>query len=663
MKKILTIIGILLLISLVSAIPARDIIPIQTQVTSGGAIITGTFTFTYNFSTSSSCTPVLYSNITTASTDPQGIVNFNLAGVEILNFSEQTFVCVYIDSVLDEVIELAKGPNTFSWINLDNFNSTQMENSNGFLNILESWFESKWDAIFGTKTTDNLNEGTTNLYDNQTWNESRGNTLYAPNTTEGISVLINNTNINILDLNASSATIHGDLNVTGTSYLGNFVLDGNLAIGSGNYSGFNLTLDGNASMEKLFVNHIGERDSGHNVIFDNNVDLGAFDLTASIVSAIALTTGVWRSATDSSDTELVLLADKLKPNTGHTISFGDVINPFVDLHLSGDANVGGNITAHNGTYLGDLFGNSLTLNTSFDPALILNSIGDVGNSGSTQGQGYSFTGGEGWTNTATSGSNQGGFGGDFFYDGGDGGDAQTDDFVALGGKGGSSIFFLGNGGDASGTGGFLGSTGGIGGIFNITGRKGGDATNTVDINVGGVGGEFIFTGGDGGDTSGGSSNTGGVGGGVDFIAGDGGTGATSNGDGGSVLFQSGTGATDGNIRFRVGGTTIFELLADGRGGWFGSKKMLLGSTFQGEIFHSGTGLVLDDVGGTNLINFTDDNLLTTGNLNVSNATFSQLINLDVSTLPTCGASVNGSIGRNESGTFGCNSSSVWVRIF
>lgn len=46
-----------------------------------------------------------------------------------------------------------------------------------------------------------------------------------------------------------------------------------------------------------------------------------------------------------------------------------------------------------------------------------------------------------------------------------------------------------------------------------------------------------------------------------------------------------------------------------------------------------------------------------------NATFSELINLDVSTLPTCSSLVNGSIGRNHSGVYGCDASEVWQKLF
>ncbi len=58
-------------------------------------------------------------------------------------------------------------------------NSTQMEEqTGGLLGIKWSWLTTFWNAIFGTKTTDDLTEGSTNLYENSTWNETRANSLY-----------------------------------------------------------------------------------------------------------------------------------------------------------------------------------------------------------------------------------------------------------------------------------------------------------------------------------------------------------------------------------------------------------------------------------------------------------------------------------------------------
>lgn len=94
-----------------------------------------------------------------------------------------------------------------------NVNTTQMTFSNGRLDILESWFTTLWNTIFGTKTTDDLTEGSTNKYDNKTWNETRGNELYAD-----ISIVSNPFD---QDLNTTDTPSFTGLNSEG----GNFTFD------------------------------------------------------------------------------------------------------------------------------------------------------------------------------------------------------------------------------------------------------------------------------------------------------------------------------------------------------------------------------------------------------------------------------------------------------
>jgi len=62
---------------------------------------------------------------------------------------------------------------------LDDVNATQFNNVGGTLNIDESWFSGLFDSLFDAKDTDDLSEGSTNLYDNSSWNETLADTLYA----------------------------------------------------------------------------------------------------------------------------------------------------------------------------------------------------------------------------------------------------------------------------------------------------------------------------------------------------------------------------------------------------------------------------------------------------------------------------------------------------
>ena len=54
----------------------------------------------------------------------------------------------------------------------------------------------------------------------------------------------------------------------------------------------------------------------------------------------------------------------------------------------------------------------------------------------------------------------------------------------------------------------------------------------------------------------------------------------------------------------------------------------------------------------------DRTIKTSGNL-----TISKLINLEVTTLPSCNSGTNGSIGRNGTGVYGCKNSGIWGQIF
>jgi len=63
------------------------------------------------------------------------------------------------------------------WDNFNTTNSSQFEGTS-ILTINMTWFSNLFDTLFGTKDTDDLSEGTTNLYDNQSWNESFANSKY-----------------------------------------------------------------------------------------------------------------------------------------------------------------------------------------------------------------------------------------------------------------------------------------------------------------------------------------------------------------------------------------------------------------------------------------------------------------------------------------------------
>ena len=111
------------------------------------------------------------------------------SNVDITNFQEgnldsrveiKTSTGAFEDIFIRQDEELNLNVNdTDFWDGVDSFNTTQMENSEGLLNIKVSWLSLVFDALFGAKDTDDLSEGSTNFYNNVTWNQTRATELYS----------------------------------------------------------------------------------------------------------------------------------------------------------------------------------------------------------------------------------------------------------------------------------------------------------------------------------------------------------------------------------------------------------------------------------------------------------------------------------------------------
>ncbi len=101
------------------------------------------------------------------------------------------------------------------WNNMDTINATQMEDNNGVLNILVTWFETLFNSLFEAKDTDSLTQGSTNFYDNQSWNKTYADTLYSG---AGGNASWNETHATTLyssiDWNYNQTYIGGTYNVT-----------------------------------------------------------------------------------------------------------------------------------------------------------------------------------------------------------------------------------------------------------------------------------------------------------------------------------------------------------------------------------------------------------------------------------------------------------------
>ena len=109
------------------------------------------------------------------------------------------------------------------WDTYNTANTTWFENIAGVLSLKLSELTSWTNTWFSTKTTDDLTEGSTNLYDNSSWNESHADTLYATIGSGG-NESWNETYANTLyapinygdDWNKTYAdTLYADISITG----------------------------------------------------------------------------------------------------------------------------------------------------------------------------------------------------------------------------------------------------------------------------------------------------------------------------------------------------------------------------------------------------------------------------------------------------------------
>jgi hypothetical protein len=120
---------------------------IQTTNSTGG-IVTGTYGFTFNISTLSDCSNVVYSNTTIQTTDTRGIISYYLTNVS-LDYDQQYWLCYYRNGTLQNNSKIVRTPYTFRARNItlsgvqpdSNFNMSgyNITADWGFFNFLGSF--------------------------------------------------------------------------------------------------------------------------------------------------------------------------------------------------------------------------------------------------------------------------------------------------------------------------------------------------------------------------------------------------------------------------------------------------------------------------------------------------------------------------------------------
>lgn len=194
--------------------------------------------------------------VSSKSTDIYGYYNSNLPSMEIDNSTTSN--------------GYTNNTNSSNYWNtnigsLNNVNSTQFSNNGGTLNILISWFTSQWNTIFETKTTDDLIEGSTNLYDNKSFNQTLTDSLYSSgggssywDRDSGNGYLTPSTDTDSIVLKDTTANKIGVIYKGTKSFIHNFYGSGTTGYNTfvGIYSG-NFNMGGTYSYQGSYNNGIG----------------------------------------------------------------------------------------------------------------------------------------------------------------------------------------------------------------------------------------------------------------------------------------------------------------------------------------------------------------------------------------------------------------------
>ena len=179
-RRILGILLFVFMLNFVFAASILDELHLNLQTTdSGGNVITGTFDFVFNISTTSDCNSVIYSNSTTLTTDSRGIISYYLTDVD-LNYDNQYYLCHYRDSVLINSSKISRSPYAFraKYVNVSGIEVDS--------NLDLSGFNLTSDYIFGDGSgLTNLNVSSIDLSD------------YVPYTGANQNLVLGNNNFSV----------------------------------------------------------------------------------------------------------------------------------------------------------------------------------------------------------------------------------------------------------------------------------------------------------------------------------------------------------------------------------------------------------------------------------------------------------------------------------
>lgn len=160
-------------IVLVHAAPILDQLHLNIQTTDGsGNVVTGTYNFVFNISTTQDCSNVVYSKSATLTTDSRGIISYYLNNTG-LNYENQYYLCYYRNGVLIDSSSISRTPYSFTAKNVSLSGVLIDSNLNmGAHNVSATYF-------FGSgRFLTDINTSSLNLSQINYWNKSGSNIYY-----------------------------------------------------------------------------------------------------------------------------------------------------------------------------------------------------------------------------------------------------------------------------------------------------------------------------------------------------------------------------------------------------------------------------------------------------------------------------------------------------
>lgn len=109
--------------------------------------------------------------------------------------------------------------NYQGYYNSSLINTTTLEDQAGKVSVKQSFLQQVFNWLFGTKTTDDLTQGTVNLYENQSWNQSLSQQLHylkseTYNQTEIVDLIPSMLTYYFWDVNSTIVSTYKIMNIT-----------------------------------------------------------------------------------------------------------------------------------------------------------------------------------------------------------------------------------------------------------------------------------------------------------------------------------------------------------------------------------------------------------------------------------------------------------------